>query len=312
MTTLSICIPTYNRSDYLRKTLESIVVQDVFLNSDEINVYISDNASSDNTKELVASYMEKYPNKIFYNRNETNIGFANLEKVLSLADGKFLKLHNDTLEFLVEKKPLEKMLNTIKSFPNEDVIIFFTNECACLKEDLLCENFDSFVKTVSYYTTWSGSFGIWKNDYTEISNLFKQKNYTEIPQTYILFSLLEKGKKGFCVKEKYFEWQHMEKKGGSYNIAQVFGENYLDMLNEFLGKNLLSIETYKSEKYKILKFINEFYFDVKGRYDFQKTGYFKYIYKYYKFNPYFYRLFAKTCIYGKIYKFKRLFKKQPA
>ena len=254
MTTLSICIPTYNRSDYLRKTLESIVVQDVFLNSDEINVYISDNASSDNTKELVASYMEKYPNKIFYNRNETNIGFANLEKVLSLADGKFLKLHNDTLEFLVEKKPLEKMLNTIKSFPNEDVIIFFTNECACLKEDLLCENFDSFVKTVSYYTTWSGSFGIWKNDYTEISNLFKQKNYTEIPQTYILFSLLEKGKKGFCVKEKYFEWQHMEKKGGSYNIAQVFGENYLDMLNEFLGKNLLSIETYKSEKYKILDY----------------------------------------------------------
>ncbi|MCX8512062.1 MAG: glycosyltransferase, partial [Chthoniobacteraceae bacterium] len=44
---LSICIPTFNRSQYLRLTLESITNQELFQNSDEIEIVISDNCSSD-------------------------------------------------------------------------------------------------------------------------------------------------------------------------------------------------------------------------------------------------------------------------
>lgn len=72
---LSICIPTYNRAHYLKDCLESIVCQfddgDVY---DQVEVVISDNCSSDNTRELVGVYQEKYGN-IKYYKNEENILF---------------------------------------------------------------------------------------------------------------------------------------------------------------------------------------------------------------------------------------------
>ena len=45
---LSICIPTYNRSEQLRRALESLVGQEGF---SEVEVVISDNCSTDGTEE---------------------------------------------------------------------------------------------------------------------------------------------------------------------------------------------------------------------------------------------------------------------
>ena len=90
---LSICIPTYNRADVLDLCLTSIVQNKAF--SEEIEVVISDNNSTDNTSSIALKYIEKYQN-VFYNRNSQNIGAEkNFIKVLELANGKFKKLHND-------------------------------------------------------------------------------------------------------------------------------------------------------------------------------------------------------------------------
>lgn len=86
MKLLSICIPTYNRKDCLIQCLESIVnKQDL----SEIEIVISDNASSDGTNEIMKEYLIKYPNIIYF-RNDENIGFdKNVLKVISLASGKY-------------------------------------------------------------------------------------------------------------------------------------------------------------------------------------------------------------------------------
>ena len=63
---LSICIPTRNRSPLLSKMLENIVSLPTFLGSDEIEVVISDNASDDDTREVVMRHVEKFPGKIRY------------------------------------------------------------------------------------------------------------------------------------------------------------------------------------------------------------------------------------------------------
>lgn len=77
---LSICIPTWNRAKYLKECLDSIVSQKWF-NQQDVEIVISDNASTDNTKELVARYKEQYPN-IVYHRNDENIWW--LKNVLAL------------------------------------------------------------------------------------------------------------------------------------------------------------------------------------------------------------------------------------
>ena len=60
---LSICIPTYNRSGYLDKTIKSIVMNDVFINTNKIQLVISNNNSTDNTDEICKKYADQYPTK---------------------------------------------------------------------------------------------------------------------------------------------------------------------------------------------------------------------------------------------------------
>lgn len=47
---LSICIPTYNRASYLEGAILNIITDNAF--GDEVEIIISDNASTDNTEEI--------------------------------------------------------------------------------------------------------------------------------------------------------------------------------------------------------------------------------------------------------------------
>jgi len=87
---LSICIPTYNRAKFLPDTIESILNQITSDIKDKIEICISDNASSDNTEEIVKKYQKKNICKIVYNKNEENIGAdRNYLKVVEIANGEY-------------------------------------------------------------------------------------------------------------------------------------------------------------------------------------------------------------------------------
>ncbi|HEB0855344.1 glycosyltransferase family 2 protein [Citrobacter werkmanii] len=69
---VSFCIPTYNRSKFIDELLSSINKQsDHSLN---IEVCISDNASTDDTKECIEIWRRKYNFPIVYHRHSENIG----------------------------------------------------------------------------------------------------------------------------------------------------------------------------------------------------------------------------------------------
>src|SRR5665647_1822946 len=85
---LTIAIPTYNRAEYLNTCLSHITLQ---LNSYEslVEVIVSDNCSSDNTLDVVHSYLEKGFN-IRYIRNESNLGADNnIVNCMILSTGKY-------------------------------------------------------------------------------------------------------------------------------------------------------------------------------------------------------------------------------
>ena len=74
---LTIAIPTYNRASYLDLCLKRITEEITGLSKDKrcmVNVYVSDNASSDNTVEITSKYqsLNLYGLKVF--RNTENIG----------------------------------------------------------------------------------------------------------------------------------------------------------------------------------------------------------------------------------------------
>lgn len=85
---ISFCIPTYNRSELLSELIESIVSQ--CENRNDIEICISDNASSDNTSEMIAKWKERTDTPIIYKINNENIGpDRNYLAAVDLASGEY-------------------------------------------------------------------------------------------------------------------------------------------------------------------------------------------------------------------------------
>jgi len=85
MIKLSLCIPTYNRGRFIGETIDSIIGQA----TDEVEIVVSDNGSSDDTEALIRTYQEKF-SRIRYFRWDSNIGAdRNFLKVIELATGTY-------------------------------------------------------------------------------------------------------------------------------------------------------------------------------------------------------------------------------
>ena len=93
---LSFAIPTYNRVSFLEKLLNNVLPQAREL-KDEVEICISNNSSTDNTREVVISFQKKYPDlTIKYSENKQNLGVdANILKVAQMCVGDFIWTFGD-------------------------------------------------------------------------------------------------------------------------------------------------------------------------------------------------------------------------
>lgn len=91
---LSICIPTYNREEHLKRQVDYLLSEGAY-EDDRIQMVISDNHSDDGTKSYLEALSMRCP-EIVVNRNETNLGLArNLFVCSQLARGKFIWIVGD-------------------------------------------------------------------------------------------------------------------------------------------------------------------------------------------------------------------------
>lgn len=99
---VSIAIPTFNRVNYLKLAIESSLAQTY----SNVEVIISDNASTDKTSEILAQYSDSRLVKI---RQPTNVGMmANWNKCLEMATGKYFILLSD--DDLLDPSAIEKLV----------------------------------------------------------------------------------------------------------------------------------------------------------------------------------------------------------
>lgn len=265
---LSICIPTRNRSILLGKSLESIVTQDIFSETNDIEIVVSNNASTDDTASLVKIFEEKYPGKIRQIINNDNTGDKNFETVLRAGNGEYLKLANDTLVW--KDGSLQYLVNLIEMTANTRPLLFFANGALDSSEKVLfAENPNKFVETVSYNITWIGGLGIWRDelrDYKEFDEAANKKLF----QVDLILKQLRNKKQGFVVCEKLFEVQPAGPKG-DYSISEIFGKNYLSILREY--SDILDEATYLAEKENVFSnHIVKYYND--KRHEFYKDKHF--------------------------------------
>ena len=118
---LSICIPTYNRANYLNNCLHSIINCN-HNKATKFQVCVSDNCSTDNT-EFVVKKAAKFL-KIKYMKNTFNIGVhLNFLNVVSMADTEFVWMLGD--DDLLMPYAIEKIFNLIEK--NQNIDFFYVN-----------------------------------------------------------------------------------------------------------------------------------------------------------------------------------------
>jgi len=216
---LSICIPTYNRASYLKECLDSVVCQfddkDIF---SQTEIVISDNASQDNTEEVVKKYQKKF-NNIRYFRNEKNLGFdRNVDRVITLASGNFCWTLADDEK--VKENAIKSILEIIKNYQdiahimmerkkNDDKIEYFKNGNEIIKTGNLPPggylSFNIFNKKFlplnrqRYYGNFWLHYSlvlevISNNPFIVIKNFLKNQEINN----YSFYSWVQEGRKGHC------------------------------------------------------------------------------------------------------------------
>lgn len=118
---LSICIPTYNRGALIGKTLESIIAQ----STGEVEIVVSDNASTDNTTEVIKAISAKFP-RIIYVREDVNRGAdANYMNVVAHATGEYCWLFGS--DDVMRDGAIQKVIEELKEAP----AVLLSNRLEC-------------------------------------------------------------------------------------------------------------------------------------------------------------------------------------
>lgn len=95
-TVLTFAIPTYNGAEFLAGAIESIVKEAAAEKLKDIEVLISDNCSTDGTREIAEKYQAEYPGMVRYRRNTENVGYdRNVDLAVREARGEYVWLIGD-------------------------------------------------------------------------------------------------------------------------------------------------------------------------------------------------------------------------
>ncbi len=119
-TLISTVIPSYNRADTVGQTIESILGQKV---DADIEIVIGDDCSTDNAREVLQKYKEKYPDKIQLIFHRQNIGLgANWATCVTACKGKYI-CNCDNDDYWHNPDKLQLQLDYMESHSGSNVLI---------------------------------------------------------------------------------------------------------------------------------------------------------------------------------------------
>ena len=119
-TLISVIIPSYNRANTVGETIESIVAQKV---DADIEIVIGDDCSTDNAREVLEQYRQKYPDIIRLFLREQNIGLgANWAQCVKDCRGEYI-CNCDNDDYWHNPNKLQLQLDYMRAHPECNILI---------------------------------------------------------------------------------------------------------------------------------------------------------------------------------------------
>lgn len=279
---ISICVPTLNRADVIPKMLDSILLNPSY-SPEKIEIVISDNASTDNTEEIIQYYLDNYQNIVYY-RNPSNIGMmGNFKKVLELGNGEFLKYNNDYSIFT--DHGLKDLIDSVEKHLTEKPVLYFDNN---QKHPLTTKNYksiDTLVEDQNAYMSWLGCYGYWREDFNTLDDKERMFHTLFCQVDWFLRMFHLKKKCAVCSTDFTYR-ESFEKKQGGYNFIKIQVGGYSEIFKPYVETGELRKSTYDKmmrRLYNVMFYwVVKFYKTKDQRYDYDTKGSISYLFNFYK------------------------------
>lgn len=224
---LSVILITYNHEKYIRKALDSVLMQET---SFPFEIVVGEDCSTDNTKNIVKEYVKKYPEKIRLIDRKKNTGrpTLNVYETTMACKGEYLAyLEGD--DYWTDPQKLQKQVDFLEIHPE---YIACTHAHKMIDDDGN-DITDPEVLKISNLYKWSGDFtmdefktsGHWPGHYATVvsKNIYKSKkhDYTILYKSHdfvddgqILLFLLMEGNI-YRMNDEMSVWRYVRKSGGN-------------------------------------------------------------------------------------------------
>lgn len=109
---LSVALVVYNHEKYLRQAIESILMQEVDF---KYEIVVGEDKSTDNSRDILLEYKEKYPDKFVLLFHEKNVGGTkNIYDIFMKAKGKYIAcLEGD--DYWIDNNKLQKQVDFLEN-----------------------------------------------------------------------------------------------------------------------------------------------------------------------------------------------------
>lgn len=243
---LSLCIPTNGIVEWIIPAVESIYAQGV--DNSIFEVVVTDNGRGSDLEEAVKRF--NYENFHYY--KTTSLGFTNQIDAFEKCSGVFCKMLNHRSKMLPGS--ITQLLNLVKKYLDTTPILYCAEGHAKGGEIIECTNTDEFVRSLSYWVSWSAGTGVWRKDIEDLRNKYIDNNF---PHTVFLFGLREESE--YIIWNGKYEIMASDAGKGGYDLFHTFGVGFLDILNDLREKKRISQLTFIEVKKELLTFLKGLY-----------------------------------------------------
>ena len=234
---VSVHICNYNRANKISKAIDSVLDQ----NYQNLQILIMDDASDDNTSEIIEPYLQK-DSRVEYYKNTTNLGISkNRNKALSLSKGKYVAVL-DSDDYWINNDKLNLQVDFLENNSNHGVVGTYTKFVDNHEKEL-------FIFKPNLIDSAIRKNILMKNQFVHSSVLFRKN----ILNTYNEQEI-------FKAKEDYVAWLEIGKKHKLANLP-IITTLYLQHESNSSKENLVTyiknlgiiIKNYKNDYPNYLK-----------------------------------------------------------
>lgn len=257
---LTIGIPTYNRCQYLRKSLHTLCT--AFADDPAVELLVSDNASTDATPEILAAYQRKCPGLRCVRQKENIGGDGNFTYLRTHARGRYVITPGD--DDYLDTDTLQEVLKIIQSQPDISII-------GLMQEDGPCRvvrgaGIDEYVQIISYMNTFITAI-IYRREYLQDLSVSARWAGSSLRQVAWQMELLRKHPSfvaifgprciegsGDAISLLPEQWDAYAKEHGFPDFGTIIIGEYFDILEAYRPYGLTD-ETLHEEKEKLLQML---------------------------------------------------------